>query len=381
MRPVLLGASNSWFPVTLSALSLPSETSDELGRLVEEHWDRLKGATAPDMITFARQLGVLQALGAYEDAQIWEAVKAKRERDAAAAAASDQEAEDLKTPEWRLLTSGKTTLYSDDFLMREVDPPQGFEAIFENTIMLERLREVRALLSFTRIEPPGELGEDPRPRPEQQVPLTRATPTWLPASEVRGEGIFLRLRESRIAAWCGDRRTQRREAVLFEGHKRWRRYRRIEPQDEAFPGIRTILLHSLSHTLMRQMALSGGYATASLRERIYSCNPDIGEPMAGILIYTAASDSEGTLGGLVALGNPQKLGRLITEGLEQVRLCASDPLCSEHDPRSDEGELYGAACHACLFGPETSCEFANRYLDRTLTTDGLGHNWPSFFDF
>jgi hypothetical protein len=115
---------------------------------------------------------------------------------------------------------------------------------------------------------------------------------------------------------------------------------------------------------MREFALECGYTAASIRERIYA--PLAGEEItrAGVLVYTAAPDSEGTLGGLVGLGQPRELGRLIQQGLERAMLCASDPLCSEHDPRHD-GTLHGAACHACLFGPETSCENGNRYLDRS----------------
>jgi hypothetical protein len=88
--------------------------------------------------------------------------------------------------------------------------------------------------------------------------------------------------------------------------------------------------------------------------------------MAGILIYTAAPDSEGTLGGLVDLGNPAFLGRHLQQALESMRVCASDPLCSEHAPSSDGRGIHGACCHACLFAPETSCERGNRYLDRSV---------------
>jgi hypothetical protein len=55
--------------------------------------------------------------------------------------------------------------------------------------------------------------------------------------------------------------------------------------------------HSLAHALIRQFSVECGYVAASLRERIYSSTPDEQEPMAGILIYTAAPDSEGTLVG------------------------------------------------------------------------------------
>ena len=101
--------------------------------------------------------------------------------------------------------------------------------------------------------------------------------------------------------------------------------------------------------------------------------------MAGILLYTAASDSEGTLGGLVALGEPQSLGRHIEQALEQAMLCASDPLCVEHHPVRDGVTLHGAACHACLFAPETSCERGNKYMDRTLLVPTFKGGGRPFF--
>lgn len=108
------------------------------------------------------------------------------------------------------------------------------------------------------------------------------------------------------------------------------------------------------------MTLAGYFN--SIRERIYCLAP--GEehgPMAGILLYTAASDSEGTLGGLVQLTS---LGRQIHQALEALKICGSDPLCSEHPPTGDGRGIHGASCHACLFAPETPCEKGNRYLDR-----------------
>jgi hypothetical protein len=101
--------------------------------------------------------------------------------------------------------------------------------------------------------------------------------------------------------------------------------------------------------------------------------------MAGVLVYTAAPDSEGTLGGLVRLGNPEELGRLVRQALERARLCASDPLCSEHDPVKDV-TLHGAACHACLFAPETSCEVGNRFLDRALLVTTFRDLGTAFFE-
>ena len=123
---------------------------------------------------------------------------------------------------------------------------------------------------------------------------------------------------------------------------------------------------------MRELALECGYSATSIRERIYASLPGADVDMAGVLIYTAAPDSEGTLGGLVRLGEAKMLGRLIAQALEHADLCAADPLCAEHDPVPDRS-LHAAACHACTFAPETGCEHGNRFLDRaavipTLTT-------------
>ena len=101
--------------------------------------------------------------------------------------------------------------------------------------------------------------------------------------------------------------------------------------------------------------------------------------MAGVLIYTAAPDSEGTLGGLVSLGEPDTLGRHLDQALEAVRLCASDPLCAEHHPR-ESLTLHAAACHACLFAPETSCERGNKYLDRSVLVGTMQRSDLAFFE-
>ena len=153
------------------------------------------------------------------------------------------------------------------------------------------------------------------------------------------------------------------EKVLLPGYRHM-----VKTYREA--GARYVLLHSFAHILMRQLVLECGYTGASVRERIYSrdpnADPERPEPLAGILIYTAAPDSEGTLGGLVSLGEPQELSRHICSALRDAALCASDPLCAEHLPSQRGITLHAAACHACLFAPETSCERGNRYLDRSV---------------
>jgi len=161
------------------------------------------------------------------------------------------------------------------------------------------------------------------------------------------------------------------------GHQTWRASKNLD-SDRGYPGIRYVLLHTFAHALIRQLAIECGYTSASITERIYSRNPTDGDPMAGVLVYTAAADSEGTLGGLCALGEPDKLDRHLRRALEKMRLCASDPLCSEHLVGSND-KLHGASCHSCSFLPETSCERGNKYLDRSALVPTFERTDVAFF--
>jgi hypothetical protein len=229
-------------------------------------------------------------------------------------------------------------------------------------VLVTRLREVRALTGFTRLSAPDreELS------PAKLVRLSRGAPEWVPAVEQRGEGIFLQLREDMVSAWVERVDDHEHVRKLRESYRQWAFDRAMTPQ-AGFPVARFTLIHTLSHMLMRQMALECGYSSASLRERLYLGTP--GAPAAGVLISTAASDSEGTLGGLVALGQARHLERLLQLALEEADHCSSDPLCAEHLPTPQHATLHAAACHACLFASETSCESGNRWLDRAVLVD------------
>jgi hypothetical protein len=265
----------------------------------------------------------------------------------------------------------------DTSLLRRIRPFAGL--IRED--LVERIREVRALLGFTRIESNADFAEATVLKDGRLTPLRRESPTWLPASEVRGEGIFLRIREEMLMAWEAKPEVQSLQQEFLDSHKAWRKLRKIEPLYEDFPGIRLVFLHSLSHALMRQIVLDCGYTAASVRERLYSRQPgEVGGPMAGILLYTAAPDSEGTLGGLVELGDSLTLGRHLQQALESLRLCASDPLCAEHRPDTTGRGIHGACCHACQFAPETSCERGNRYLDRAVLVETFSSVSTCFFE-
>ena len=83
-----------------------------------------------------------------------------------------------------------------------------------------------------------------------------------------------------------------------------------------FPPPRYWLVHTLAHVLLREMAMSSGYGAASISERIYAWKPENGRPpAAGLLLLTTSSDSDGTLGGLVQLSEPQRLRRVVDHAL------------------------------------------------------------------
>jgi hypothetical protein len=238
------------------------------------------------------------------------------------------------------------------------------------------LREVNALIGFTRVEPPEENRDGGNP--PTRAPLASGRLDWVPATEVRGEGIFLRFQQGAVTEWLARAAVREREADLLAGHRAFRAARKLLPYEANFPGILYILLHTFAHVLIRELALECGYSAASVRERIYASRGTATPDIAGILVYTAAPDSDGTLGGLVDLGKPENLGSLIRQALERTRICASDPLCAEHVPTRDRS-LHGAACHACSFVAETSCEGGNKYLDRALLVPTLSGEDLAFF--
>ena len=366
-RPQLinLGASNLWFPQTTSVLSIPDKESSLLS-IIHAHWADLADVDDEAMVRYLARPGRIEALADFSTDDVLRTIEAERSLQGQPVL---QTPDDIKLPEWEIFSGQRQINVSRKLEIVSIPAPAGFEDSFENSMQVPRLSEVRAMYGFTRISPQQEL--DLGIISEQHVaPLTREAPAWLPAYESYGEGIFLRLREDRLQSWEQLPAVQKHDKAFFLAHKAWRKSRRFQDTDAGYPGLRFVLLHSLAHALMQQITLDCGYTAASVRERLYCRTPDMpGGPMAGILLYTAATDSEGTLGGLVSLGTPETMGRYLDHALENMRLCTSDPLCAEHMPEADGRVILGAACHACLFAPETSCECGNRYLDRNVLVE------------
>jgi Domain of unknown function (DUF1998) len=238
-------------------------------------------------------------------------------------------------------------------------------------LAVESLRKVNALFGFTRIDT-----FDRVDRSDRLVPLSVAPkPKWMVATEDFGEGIFLQLDESAVASW----EAQVPGTSLWEthraAHERNFHNRHSETAQDVHPDTRLRpprywLVHTLAHVLIRAMAMSCGYSAASLSERLYAWPAGDGRPpAAGLLICTTASDSDGTLGGLVQQSEPDRLERAVRTALEKAGRCSSDPLCAARTPRGAEDFLHGAACHCRVIASETSCERANRFLDRRFLVD------------
>lgn len=375
LRPMLLGASNQWFPMQISALTLPS-TDGRLAGIIDRELPRLL-AYSSEVRAMILQQGMFPALLGFPVADI-EAEIAKRLAAPAGPAAS--RVSELKDEEWEALRQGTRGPQTPDFQVAKVEVPHAFHSQISEVLQVKRLRVVRALTAFTRVDSPGDYSDLSEVAEPRRAPLSIEPPTWLPAAEVRGEGIFIRFNEDSIGRWRSDPSVFAREAELRAAHRAFRRNRDISPEDDGIDLLRFTLIHTFSHLLLREFAIDCGYSSASLQERIYSRGPDEpGGAMAGVLIMTASPDSEGTLGGLVRLATPEILERLIKRALERASFCSGDPLCAEHVAHPDGRTLHAAACHACLFISETSCERGNKLLDRSLVVSTCSGGIPPFF--
>lgn len=382
-RLMMLGAANQWFPSTLSLLALPREEAASPEGLVPE----LRGLPKAqldlpnaegDMAMFRGMAAAVAQTNAFDDVPddvLWQSVQLARSDSVPIAVTAPEKRSDPRTilgPEWAVLTDEqKYTRHSGmaDFRAVRHDVPDLLSGVVAETVAVEKLKKVNAFVGFTRIDALDRLDD----AGDRVAPLTRnGRPTWVPATEDRGEGVFLRFDESAIAPWELLVEQLGVWRLFKEAHRRNFERRTSKTADDLNPDDRFLpprywAIHTLSHLLIREAAMSSGYGSASLTERIYAWQGDDEHaPAAGLLISTTASDSEGTLGGLVELAKPEKLGDLVRKALRRGNRCSSDPICGHRVPEGKEEFLHGAACHFCLFLSETSCERANRFLDRRL---------------
>jgi hypothetical protein len=191
---------------------------------------------------------------------------------------------------------------------------------------------------------------------------------WLPAVEVYGEGLYFELREDSLSHWMENNedwiRSRIDDGFVMRLQETCWAMAPLQPATVQWAA-RFLLVHSLAHILINQLVFECGYSTASLRERLF-VSDDPQAPMAGFVIYTAAGDSEGTLGGLVRLGQPRLLWPVFERAINRASWCSADPVCSENMGGQGSRLVNLAACHACTLLPETCCETINQGLDRAM---------------
>jgi hypothetical protein len=277
----------------------------------------------------------------------------------------------------------------DDELRTKREPvPSALQGFLAQVTLIERLRATHALLGFDRIQSRQENAQTGSGTTIDWDRLFMKKPErkddWVPGVRIYGEGIFLRLEENTIRKWIQDQRVFLEDRLRPEFVLRFNDGRYLPPlgnvAGESGRGwvARYLLVHGLAHALISQLVFECGYSSASLRERLY-VSADEQAPMAGLLIYTAAGDAEGTLGGLVQQGMSTRLARVFLSALRRISWCSADPICSEVDYQGID-RTNRAACHSCLLLPETSCETINRGLDRSVligTPEDIGSGYFS----
>jgi hypothetical protein len=370
-------ATNTYFAQNLTVISLPAE-EDALSSLVNELAGELKEVNSLEDVALAKKFNpkCKAALGAYSDADIYERLVRIRE------GARTSSKQSPKLAEFDVFASGRGQIGANnrDAKLYAETLPRGFwdptgascASSIRNLVAVHRLREVSCLYGFTRFEaaPTSADGdvEDIR-LAVHGAPLSQDS-DWLPAVELFGEGLFIHFDHEKIVEWLGTDAVQSRQAMLFDGYRSWS----IERQGKVpqFPGAPYILLHSLSHALMQEIALDCGYPASSLKERVYALAGSSGiYDRCGILIYTASAGAQGTLGGLVGVAS--RFAQILEAALHRLEICSNDPVCADHEPDAQGGDraTHGAACHGCLLIAETSCELRNLFLDRALLVETM----------
>ncbi len=381
LRVLQRGASNVYFAHVASSIYLPlwgEESSRRVVDLLEdpEIWQVLSSGLVHGKIDLQRcellsQIGKCKGI---DPQKLAEAAQRRLDGLEQVTGAGEQTEEEYRQAEYEAMITARGGEQTDLYIVprdrAQYDSP--VRDYFENIMLVRKLRETRAFYGFSRFLPDD--GRGPRAHIEDLRLDTSIN--WLPAIMVRGEGIFLKLDEKRLATWeqkpdVIEQFTRLRNNYNLVRQSRGQSKRQFSPK--------FVLIHTMAHLLINQLCFECGYGSASLRERIYCDEEDRSYPMSGVLIYTASGDSEGTLGGLVRQGEQGRLERVLIRALRTALWCSSDPTCVESSGQGpDSCNL--AACHACALLPETSCEEGNRLLDRVLVVGSPQQPELGFFN-
>lgn len=377
VRTLMRGSSNIYFPITQSALTIPpwsGKINAEL-TLKKKEIDSTLNMLKKFNVSADNKKEMLEnwCSGEFADTLLKRKVCdvheiVRRILEGEKADAQEYTRQKLLEDEYRVFMIGNYAEPTDqDFQIESTEIADSLQEYLSSVVLVKRLREVMALQGFRRISPEeGDPDSDNKlfhgyNQPKGYTPLSDPEKDWLPAIQMYGEGIFLTLQEEKVSAW-----EKKNLSVYAEMNKR---LEDSQMRCENFSP-RYVLLHTLAHLLIRQLSLDCGYSAASMKERIYSTFPGSDIKMCGILVYTATSDADGSLGGLVRMGQKKQLENVFFNMLQEASWCSSDPICIESRAQGYNSLNY-AACHACTLLPETSCEMRNCLLDRAAVVGDI----------
>ena len=265
-----------------------------------------------------------------------------------------------------------SSVNEDGFVREGTDISEYGLPFLRRIALIHKVRVVEALTGFSRLNPVRYGGENSS---ECFVNIKQPETDCYPACEIFGEGIFIEFDTDAINAWRnGNTLIQERVDDLNEKYaKSFIGQSRPRTITSKF-----LLLHTLSHLLIKQLSFECGYSIASLKERLYCSEEAEGKDMSGILIYTAVGDSEGTLGGLVRQGRSDTFPHIFRKAILGAMTCSNDPVCSLSKGQGHDS-LNLAACHSCCLLPETCCEEYNVFLDRGTVIGTYDHRGIGFF--
>ena len=360
MIPSQRGASNVYFPVMRSAISIPPWINP-LYNLIDEHL-RLIDSYEEDFGEIGLDKAYQKYFSAFTREEFDAALLRRRQ--------NIKEFTEIKQMEYNAITHHADPVYASNkkHFKAEEDPlPDYLLPYFKRVIRITRLREVRVLLGFTRVDAPD-------PDADEQTNIVYLnkgkTEKWLPAAEVHGEGVFIEFNRDSIDAWLRDPELgalSQKYAQCYKEFCESKEWTVTTSRDARY-----VLMHTFAHLLIKQMSMSSGYSSSAIRERIY-----FGDDMSGVLLYTGSADKEGSLGGLVELGNIDQLIVLMKDAFQEALVCTNDPECLNNVPAGNNSN--GAACHSCCMISETACENGNRMLDRGLIVPIDGRENQSYF--
>lgn len=344
MKTTLRGASNVYSPSIVSFLQVPltSASSDfDILYLVEkdkEHFSKAYAGMGEQGIEMACH---------FKNIPSFFVPKIKSYLDGEIALEESSTYESIKKQEWNTLIQSE--INEAYFSSKKIEMSPLLQPYFNGIFRIDSVPEVQVLKEFTRLDYIDRFTDE---EVKTQPVVIAHDQKWLPAVRTYGEGIFFQFNLEKLLKW---EQSEQVTHAIIKAYNAQREEFKKTPLD-ILP--RHILLHTFSHALLQQFAAHSGYATTSLKERLYTS-----DDMYGVFIYTAAGDSEGSLGGLTNLAQSEKLLPILIRALEKMSHCSSDPICADGEFEYHTSPN-GAACHACTFVSETSCEWGNLLLDR-----------------